>query len=91
MSIPVSYTHLPVHTRGTDAGDLVQKHLLHGIGGIARAGDQDAAAAVHPQHFLAKAGVHKAPVVQAAVQRRHAACDAAQDQIIQRFLSLIHI
>ena len=76
---------LPVHTLGAHPGDLVQKHLLHRVGGIALAGEQDAAATIHPQHFPAKARVHKAPVVQAAVQRRHAAADAAEDQIIQCF------
>ena len=60
---------LPVHAFCADAGDLVQQQLPHGVRLVALAGEQDAAAAVHPQHLPAKARVHKTFVVQAAVQR----------------------
>ena len=42
--------HFPVHTGGAHPGDLVQQQLAHGVRHIALAGEQDAAAAVHPQH-----------------------------------------
>ena len=76
--------HFPVHTGGAHPGDLVQQQLPHSVRHIAFASEQDAAAAVHPQHLAAKAGVHKAFVIQAAVQRRHPAHDAAEHKVVQR-------
>ena len=80
---------LPVDALAPDPLDLVQQHLFHRVGLVTLAGEEDAAAAVHPQHFSTETGVGQAGVVQAAVERRHPAADAAKDEVVQQLAAQI--
>ena len=62
---------LPVYALFAHPLDLVQQKLPDGVGLVALAGEEDAAASVHPQHLTAEARVGQALVVEAAVKRRH--------------------
>ena len=80
---------LPVNPLAPHPLDLVQQKLADGVGGVALAGEEDAAAPLHPQHLAAEARVGQALVVEAAVERRHPAADAAEDKLVQHLAAQV--